>query len=439
MGSLLHPLDPLSLDEIQSAISVVKKTHGDVFFNVVSLHEPRKKEMTAWLAAPETTPRPARIADVVVIAPGGKVYDGLVDLKTGKITHWEELDGLQPIVSFDLESPSRTIAQPTNNATQITMEELQAVEHVCRTDPEVIKQCEISGIPKEEMDKVYCDPWTIGYDERHGSQVRLQQALMYYRPNVDDCQYQYPLDFCPIYDADKQAIIAIDVPQLRRPLNKAPPINYTPAYVNAKEGGYRNNLKPINITQPDGVSFNMKGREIEWQNWQFHIGFNYREGIVLNNIRFNDKGNVRPIFYRLSLSEMVVPYGNPEHPHQRKHAFDLGEYGAGYMTNSLSLGCDCKGSIHYLDAEFPTRAGGIRTIKNAICIHEEDSGILFKHTDFRDESVIVTRGRKLIIQQIFTAANYEYAIQWTFHVCTRPSLGRPDSEKDRKEKKLTTS
>lgn len=108
------------------------------------------------------------------------------------------------------------------------------------------------------------------------------------------------------------------------------------------------------------------------------------------------------------------------------------------MANSLTLGCDCKGSIHYLDAEFPTRAGGIRTIKNAseyclcllrncssqrtganagvaVCIHEEDGGILFKHTDFRDDSVIVTRARKLIIQQIFTAANYEYAIQVSHH------------------------
>lgn len=81
------------------------------------------------------------------------------------------------------------------------------------------------------------------------------------------------------------------------------------------------------------------------------------------------------------------------------------------MTNSLKLGCDCKGSIRYLDAEFPARDGSIRHIKNAICIHEEDNGILFKHTDFRDDSVIVTRARKLIIQQIFTAANYEYAVQ----------------------------
>ena len=41
-----------------------------------------------------------------------------------------------------------------------------------------------------------------------------------------------------------------------------------------------------------------------------------------------------------------------DHPHHRKHAFDLGEYGAGYMSNSLAQGCDCKGSIEYLDASF---------------------------------------------------------------------------------------
>lgn len=396
MGSadeLPHPFDPLTPAEIEAAISVVKKAHGDVHFNVVTLHEPRKAEMKAWLAAPHTAPRPKRVADVVVIAPGGGVYDGLVDLEGPTITFWGLLDGEQPI---------------------ITMEELQLVEHIVRKDPGVIEQCRISGIPAEEMDKVYCDPWTIGYDERFGNGVRLQQALMYYRPNVDVCQYQYPLDFCPIYDADKQQIIAIDIPKIRRPLNKAPPVDYHPAAVEAR-GGYRTNLKPINITQPEGVSFQLTGREIDWQNWKFHIGFTYREGIVLNNITYTDKGVERPLFYRLSLAEMVVPYGNPEHPHQRKHALDQGEYGAGYMANSLSLGCDCKGAIHYLDAHFPSRAGGIRTIKNAICIHEEDSGILFKHTDFRDESVIVTRGRKLVIQQIFTAANYEYVVAWNFH------------------------
>lgn len=294
------------------------------------------------------------------------------------------------------------------------MEDLQNVEKVVRTDPRVIEQCVLSGIAPEDMHKVYCDPWTIGYDHRFGNKIRLQQALMYYRPHIDDSQYSFPLDFCPIFNADTQEIIHIDIPAVRRPLSTAKPNNYHVAAIEA-EGGYRKDIKPINVTQPEGVSFKVEGRIIEWQNWKVHVGFNYKEGIVLNNIAFNDKGNERPVFYRLSLVEMVVPYGNPEHPHQRKHAFDLGEYGGGYMTNSLSLGCDCKGAIHYMDADFVNRGGQATTIKNAICIHEEDAGILFKHTDFRDDSCIVTRGRKLIISHIFTAANYEYCVYWIFH------------------------
>ncbi|KAI6716915.1 hypothetical protein JHW43_000648 [Diplocarpon mali] len=388
-----HPFDPLSNAEIEAAVAIISKEHGKLSYNAVTLREPPKKEMLKWLEAPATAPLPTRVADTVALAPGGKVFDGLVDLKARKVIKWEEMEGVQPL---------------------ITMEDLQIVEHVVRKDPKVIEQCVISGIPAEDMHKVYCDPWTIGYDHRFGSNVRLQQALMYYRPHVDDSQYSFPLDFCPIFDADKQEIIHIDIPDVRRPVSKAKPNNYHSASIEA-EGGYRRDIKPINITQPEGVSFKIEGRSIDWQNWNVHIGFNYKEGIVLNNITYNDKGTVRPIFYRLSLAEMVVPYGNPEHPHQRKHAFDLGEYGGGYMTNSLALGCDCKGSIHYMDAAFVNRAGQSTTIKNAICIHEEDAGILFKHTDFRDDSVIVTRGRKLVISHIFTAANYEYCVYWIFH------------------------
>lgn len=390
-----HPFDPLSAAEIEEAVSLVRAAHGAFYYNAVNLWEPKKTEMLQWLQDPDQSPRPHRVADIVAIGKKGGVFDGLVDLDEKKIVQWESTEGVQPL---------------------ITMEDLQVVEHICRKDPGVIEQCGIIGIPPEDMHKVYCDPWTIGYDERFGNKVRLQQALMYYRPHVDDSQYTFPLDFCPIFDADQQKIVHIDVPKERRMVNQASAINYHVAAIE-KEGGYRTDLKPINITQPEGVSFQVKGRIIEWQNWSVHVGFNYREGLVLNNITYFDKteGKIRPIFYRLSLAEMVVPYGNPEHPHQRKHAFDLGEYGGGYMTNSLALGCDCKGAIHYMDANFVNRAGAAQTIKNAICIHEEDAGILFKHTDFRDDSVIVTRARKLIISHIFTAANYEYCVYWIFH------------------------
>lgn len=96
MASALHPLDPLTADEIALAIATVKEHHGECFFNVVSLHEPPKAEMLTWLDNPSV--RPARVADIVVIVRGGKVYDGLVNLQGPTIIKWELMEGVQPIV-----------------------------------------------------------------------------------------------------------------------------------------------------------------------------------------------------------------------------------------------------------------------------------------------------------------------------------------------------
>ena len=51
-------------------------------------------------------------------------------------------------------------------------------------------------------------------------------------------------------------------------------------------------------------------------------------------------------------------------------------------------------------------------IKNGICIHEEDTGILWKHYDFRNESTEIRRGRRLVISSISTVGNYDYAYYW---------------------------
>ena len=98
-----HPFDPLSNAEIESAAQVIRKQHGKVYYNAITLYEPRKKEMLKWLEDPEHTPLPKRVADVVVIAPGGKVFDGLVDLEKGEILKWEQLEGVQPLVSYASE------------------------------------------------------------------------------------------------------------------------------------------------------------------------------------------------------------------------------------------------------------------------------------------------------------------------------------------------
>ena len=148
-----HPFDPLTAAEIEAAVSIVRKEHGSLYFNAVTLLEPRKAEMLPWLADPDHTNRPHRVADVVAIGKGSKVYDGLVDLEEKKILQWESVDGVQPLVG------GRHVGKIVGytDRLQITMEDLQVVEEIARVDPKVIEQCVISGIPKEDMHKVYCD------------------------------------------------------------------------------------------------------------------------------------------------------------------------------------------------------------------------------------------------------------------------------------------
>ena len=105
-----HPFDPLSAKEIETAVALVRKEHGNLFYNAVSLLEPRKSQMLTWLADPGHANRPHRVADVVAIGKGSKVYDGLVDLDEKKIVQWESMDGVQPLV-YALASLSRAASR----------------------------------------------------------------------------------------------------------------------------------------------------------------------------------------------------------------------------------------------------------------------------------------------------------------------------------------
>jgi primary-amine oxidase len=173
-------------------------------------------------------------------------------------------------------------------------------------------------------------------------------------------------------------------------------------------------VAPLHISQPDGPGFALDGRLLSWQNWRLRLGFNHREGLVLHQVAFSDGGRLRSVAHRLSFAEMVVPYRDASPDHYRRTAFDIGEWGLGFMTTSLTLGCDCLGEITYLDAVVHDSKGEPVTIPNAICVHEEDSGVLWKHVDER-AGAEVRRARRLVISFHVTVANYEYLVYWRFY------------------------
>ena len=316
-----------------------------------------------------------------------------MNLSKSKVEEWKEVKEVMPT---------------------LTLEDLDIMERISRQDHRVIEACKGLGIT--DMSKVFIDAWAIGVDERWSFDRRLQQGLAYYRNSPLDNQYAHPLDFSVVADTEAEEVLSVDIRTVNGERTHIPfeEANFLPEFIS--DGYLHDHLKPINITQPQGVSYRMRGNELSWAGYKMHIGFNYREGIVLSDVRIDDpyEHRERTLFNRISVVEMVVPYGSPDTPHQKKHAFDVGEYGTGFMTNSLKLGCDCKGAIHYLDAVLATGKGEAAIIKNAICIHEEDNGLLFKHTDYRDGTVVSARDRKLIISQIITAANYEYGFYHTF-------------------------
>jgi primary-amine oxidase len=187
---------------------------------------------------------------------------------------------------------------------------------------------------------------------------------------------------------------------------------YVPELVPGQE--LRDDLRPLGIAQPEGVSFRVEGNSLEWQRWSMRLGFNPREGLVIHTLEYEEEGRVRPVAHRMSFAEMVVPYRDPTPDHMRRTAFDIGEWGLGFMTTSLELGCDCLGEIAYLDAVLHDSKGEPRTVKNAICIHEEDDAVLWKHVDSVAASE-VRRARRLVVSFHATVANYEYLVYWRFY------------------------
>jgi primary-amine oxidase len=267
-----------------------------------------------------------------------------------------------------------------------------------------------------DVDRVQIDPWpagAFGLDVEKGR--RIARCVSYLRPTPESNGYARPIEG-----------LLVDVDLGRAEVLAVVDHGVTPVPVPRGDGSYRpedqprlrTDLRPIAITQPEGPSFTIDRNLVRWQKWQFRVGFDPYEGLVLHQVAYEDdaSGRTRSILYRASISEMVVPYGDPSPVHGWRNAFDAGEWGLGRLANSLELGCDCVGEVRYLDAVLADEQGRPSTIANAICLHEEDYGIGWKHVDLHSGYTEVRRSRRLVVSFVSTVGNYEYGFFWYFYL-----------------------
>lgn len=386
--TIQHPLEPLTAAEIAAAVTIVRTQRqvGASFrFPCVTLKEPPKSAVLRHQKG-DSIHREAFL--ILLDNSTGNTYEAIVSLSENQVVSWEQIPNVQPNVMAD---------------------EIAECEQVVKAHPEFRSLLEKRGIT--DLDLVVVDPWAIGnfgFEEERG--LRLSRCLCYLREKPDGNFYARPIDgLVPVVDLNRMQVLQIE------DMGIVPVPPEANEYAGRFQPQFRTDLKPLHITQPEGPSFEVNGHHIRWQKWNFRIGFTPREGLVLYMVSYEEQGRLRPILYRASLSEMVVPYGDPRPQHYRKNAFDLGEHGVGMLANSLKRGCDCLGEIHYFDAALTNSRGDVSMIENAVCLHEEDYGILWKHTDWRLDEAEVRRSRRLVISFVATVDNYEYGFFWYFY------------------------
>jgi primary-amine oxidase len=384
-----HPLEQLTAEEV-TAVRAVLEGAGLVAdstrFVYVGLQEPAKDELYGG-GTPERrvrvllhdVTRPA--ARDVVVAPsrGEVVSDRALDAAT---------DGQLPVLD----------------------EEFALVEEVLATDERWLAALAARGLDVADVRVAPLSAGVFEYPEEEGR--RILRGLAFRQDSPRDHAWAHPIDGLVAY---------VDV--MNRTVDQV--IDLGPVPVPAESGNFddpavtgpmRTTQRPIEITQPEGPSFTLEGNLLSWEGWQLRVGFDAREGLTLHQIGFVDGGRLRPIVHRASIAEMVVPYADPSPVRSWQNYFDTGEYLVGRYANALELGCDCLGDITYVDAVIADERGEPQVLRNAICLHEEDAGILWKHTDLWAGSSETRRQRRMVVSFFTTIGNYDYGFYWYLYL-----------------------
>jgi primary-amine oxidase len=356
----------------------------DVQFSYVGLQEPDKRELFAAEGADR------------------RVRSMLVDMATN--------DSWDVVVSIaeDRVVSSRKLDHAVDGQVPVVVDEFGIV-NVIKENPEWIAAMAKRGLT--DLDRLVVNPLSGGVLSEPETGRRIQRCFTFVMNSPDDLGWAHPVDGVTVmFDVvTKEVLEVIDYVDLPVPQEDG---NF---HLASWRGPDRQGLKPIEITQPQGPSFTVgDDGTLSWAGWNLQVAFDQREGLVFHNITIDDDGVARPVIYRASIAEMMVPYGDPSPQRWFQNFFDCGEYLLGGYANSLELGCDCVGDITYLDAVVAGNDGNARVIPQAICIHEEDTGILWKHFDNWNGSSESRRNRRLVVSFFVTVGNYDYGFYWYF-------------------------
>jgi len=388
---LKHPLDSLSEPEIRAVVATLKAKElvkDNSRFATLHLHEPPKAAVWNWQPG---APMPERQA-FVVVKQGPRIFEGIVDIPAKNVVSWQEVKGVQP---------------------GILSEEYELARELVGADPRWQAAMRKRGI--QDLKQVVCEPmmYPPGYFGASALENRRLLAVICGLETGDKNFWAHPIEGVKaLVDLNQKAVIKVEdtgvVPIPRQPAGLS--------QQSAKaQVGLRQAPKSLQITQPQGASFQVNGQIVRWQNWQFHFRIDPRVGPILSTVTYSDRGKPRKVMYAGSLGEVFVPYGDPDPEWYDKTFMDAGEFYLGKLAVPLVPNLDCPMNATYFDTVFADDQGTPYTQPKAACLFEQrGNGMEWRHYEYFNESNESRSRRELVLRFASTIGNYDYVFDWVF-------------------------
>jgi primary-amine oxidase len=375
-GAAANPLDPLSADEISTAVSVLGqagKTDRETRFALIDLDEPDKAAVLEWRPG-----QPVVRRAFVIARQHRTVYEGLVDLAQRQVERWQAIPDVQ---------------------SGILSEELKRAQKITTSDAGWQEAMRKRGYDPATA-KVFCAPMPAGYSGTSGDDNRRLLNVTCFDSTGTRNVWSRPIE-------GLHAIVDLDDNRVVRLLDSGlVPVSRDPGRFDSVADA------PVKAA-PAKASFAVEGNTVHWRNWSFHYRLDPRTGLVLSLLRYRDRDRDRMVLYRGSLAEMFIPYMDPDPGWSFRVFMDVGEYGVGPLSLPLTPGIDCPADATFLAAVLADDSGAPRQRKSVICLFERNTDApLWRHAETANNTYAARPNTELVMRTIPSLGNYDYIVDW---------------------------
>ncbi len=382
-----HPMDALTPGEVQRAVQLLKAAghvDKDTLYPMVTLYEAPKKEVLAWKPGGSFTRKA-----FVISRRNNKTFEAVIDLTGNKINSHKVVPGAEPAI----------LQKEWNLARDLTFQ-----------DPRWQAAMKKRGITSDKG--ILCTPLSAGFfeDDPNAGRRLLKVPCYDGRDRLHPTIAREIEGVIAVVDTNAGKVVeVIDTGEIV----PSPP---TPEGYGKTAPKLEAKLLPVILDSPSGTNIKIKGAvEVEWRNWSFHIRADRRAGAIMSLIKFKDGDKKRLIAYQMNISEMFVPYMDPDPTWNFRTYLDAGEFGLGYLVSSLKPGVDCPESAFFVDLLYPSDRGGVFKAPRALCIFERSVGDpAFRHWDVTNKTVEGVPEIELVVRMMPTVGNYDYISDYIF-------------------------